>query len=291
MRIRFEKWEGLGNDFVLVRDLSTPLDDAAVRRICDRRLGVGADGVLLVEAADPSSPRMIVRNADGSRPEMCGNGLRCVAGHLCYEGVVTVHTDAGPRRCKVSPTKPSAGGASVDQVEVLVEMGVARRGEDLVAVIGGREHRFFTVDMGNPHAISFEPHGQGALDVLGPAVAGLPPGGTNVELVQSTMGAPQPGPRTPPPSPQLASANGLRDEPPVLIVEVWERGVGRTLACGTGACAVAAAACDTGRATFDSPIIVVLPGGPLEVTVAAASRAVRMRGPARRVFSGEVEIA
>ena len=72
---------------------------------------------------------------------------------------------------------------------------------------------------------------------------------------------------------------------------VWERGVGRTLACGTGACAVAAAACDTGRARFDVPVTVALPGGPLEITVAATTRAVRMRGPAHRVFSGEVVIA
>jgi diaminopimelate epimerase len=287
MRIRFEKWEGLGNDFVLIQGAVDTLDDATVRRICDRRFGVGADGVLLVEVPDRDAPRMIVRNADGSRPEMCGNGLRCVAGHLCREGVLTIHTDAGPRRCSVTRARESTSGASVDQVDVLVEMGVARRGADLVAVIGGREHRFLTVDMGNPHAISFEPHGQGALDVLGPAVAGLPPGGTNVELVQfapvhdggSAGSAPMP------------LAKGAHDEPPVLIVEVWERGVGRTLACGTGACAVAAAACDTGRAGFDSPITVVLPGGPLEITVAGATRAVRMRGPARRVFSGEVEIA
>jgi diaminopimelate epimerase len=284
MKIRFEKWEGLGNDFVLIRDPGVMLDDAAVRRICDRRLGVGADGVLIVAGAvhdggtagsaasagsapkppvdtggTRSSPRMIVRNADGSRPEMCGNGLRCVAGHLCQEGVVTIDTDAGPRRCEVRRT-------SHDRAEVLVDMGVARGGPELVAVVGGREHRFVTIDMGNPHAISFEPHGQGALDVLGPAVAVLPPGGTNVELVRL-------------------------DEPSVLIVEVWERGVGRTLACGTGACAVAVAACDTGRARFDTPLTVVLPGGSLEITVAAATRAVRMRGPARRVFSGEVVIA
>jgi diaminopimelate epimerase len=148
---------------------------------------------------------------------------------------------------------------------VLVDMGVARRGPDLVATVGGREHRFLTVDMGNPHAVSFEEHGAGALETLGPAVATLPPGGTNVELCQ------------------------LRDGR--IVVAVWERGVGPTLACGTGACAVAAAACDTGRASFDVPVTVVLPGGPLEITVAAGSRAVRMRGPARRVFSGEVVIS
>jgi diaminopimelate epimerase len=268
MRVRFEKWEGLGNDFVVIRDLDVPLDDAAVKRICDRRFGVGGDGVLLVETRGRAMPRMIVRNADGSRPEMCGNGLRCVAGHLSpwgtlagspkpprgESGTIVVETDAGERRCEISPTGDG-------RVEVLVDMGVARPGPDLLAAVGGREHRFLTMDMGNPHAVSFE-EDPGALDVLGPAVATLPPGGTNVELCRVTEGR--------------------------IVVAVWERGVGRTLACGTGACAVAAVACDTGRARFDVPVTVELPGGPLEITVATGSRAVRMRGPARRVFTGEM---
>ena len=260
MRVRFEKWEGLGNNFVLLRDPGVTLDDATVRRLCDRRFGVGANGVLLVEVAG-GAPRMIVRNADGSRPEMCGNGLRCVAGHLSRGGRLVVATDAGERACDVHP-----GGD--DAVDVLVDMGVARRGEDLIAAFGGREHRFSTIDMGNPHAVTFAEHDDALVDSLGPAVAVLPPGGTNVELCRENPGA------------------DAR-----IDVVVWERGVGRTLACGTGACAVAAVACDTGRARFDAPITVVLPGGALEITVAAGTRAVRMRGPARRVFSGEVVIA
>jgi diaminopimelate epimerase len=235
--------------------------------------------VLFVETEGRVIPRMIVRNADGSRPEMCGNGLRCVAGFLSATGTraypdwevveqsgvrsappstFVVATDAGEKACDVSV-------AGDDAVEVVVAMGVARAGPDLVAVVDGREHRFLTIDMGNPHAISFEDHDDDALSTLGPAVAQLPPGGTNVEL--------------------------CRRLPDRIVVAVWERGVGPTLACGTGACAVAAAACDTGRASFDAPITVALPGGSLEITVASGSRAVRMRGPARRVFSGEVVIA
>ncbi len=259
MRVRFEKWEGLGNDFVLLRDTGAVLDDGAVRRLCDRRFGVGADGVLLVEAGAHGPPRMIVRNADGSRPEMCGNGLRCVAGHLLQEaGTLVVATDAGERACEVRRTGD-------DGVEVSVDMGVARAGADLVASFGGREHRFATIDMGNPHAITFEPFDEGLVDALGPLVAALPSGGTNVEFCRGAAGG--------------------------ISVVVWERGVGRTLACGTGACAVAAAACDAGRASFGVPVAVSLPGGALEITVAPGTRAVRMRGPARRVFSGEVVIA
>jgi diaminopimelate epimerase len=263
MKVHFEKWEGLGNDFVVLRDLSEALDDDTVRRLCDRRFGIGADGVLLVETSP--RPRMIVRNADGSRPEMCGNGLRCVVGHLASlaaGGLLVVATDAGEKTCAIVDARDG-------RFDVVVDMGVARRGEDLVASLGGREHRFATVDMGNPHAITFERYEEAEVDVVGPAVATLPPGGTNVEFCRDA-----------------SDERGRR-----IDVTVWERGVGRTLACGTGACAVAAAACDSGRARFGEPIVVRLPGGPLEITVDGATRAVRMRGPARRVFTGEVVLA
>ena len=263
-RARFEKWEGLGNDFVLLHAPDGALDDRAVRQICDRRVGVGADGVLLIESAADGRegpPRMIVRNADGSRPEMCGNGLRCVAGYLApHGGSIVVLTDAGEKECLVVP-------AGDDRVEVTVQMGVARLGPDLVVPFGHRTHRFATVDMGNPHAVTFEPWDEALVDALGPAASAYPPGGTNVEFC-------------------TAMAGGLS-----ISVVVWERGVGRTLACGTGACAVAVVACETERAPFSDPITVVLPGGALDVTVTPETREVRMRGPARRVFSGEVVIA
>jgi diaminopimelate epimerase len=260
----FEKWEGLGNDFIVLQDplpgapqssASLPLDDATVRALCDRRFGIGADGVLVVEGAATDRPRMIVRNADGSRPEMCGNGIRCVAGALGREGIVVIGTDAGDKTCEVRRRAPHA-------VDVVVEMGPARRGEDLVAEVDGAAMRFLTIDMGNPHVVTFDLFGDEALERVGPRVGARVPGGTNVELC--TQG------------------------PDEIAVLVWERGVGRTLACGTGACAVAAAACETGRASFGAPIRVRLPGGVLEITVAKGGREVRMRGPARRVFTGEV---
>jgi diaminopimelate epimerase len=142
---------------------------------------------------------------------------------------------------------------------------MARRGPDLVVDVGGAQHRFLTMDVGNPHAITFEAYDDATVDRLGPVVATRPPGGTNVEFCQVGGGR--------------------------IAVTVWERGVGRTLACGTGACAVAAAACETGRAAHDGPIRVALPGGELVITVASATGLVRMRGPARRVFAGEVVIA
>lgn len=251
--IPFEKWEGLGNDFVLV-DASQPLGLETVRTMCDRRLGVGADGVISVDAGDV--PRMIVFNADGSRPEMCGNGLRCVASRL-YEGAGATHfvvqTDAGPRACVVAP---GAAGSFV----VTVEMGVAELGEYLhfPEVFDGGP--FARISMGNPHAIVFAQPERTSMDTIGPRVERAVEGGTNVEFV--------------------------RVEDDALDVIVWERGVGYTEACGTGACAALVAACLQERAPFDRFVKVTLPGGPLEVRVAKDTLAVTMRGPARRVFRG-----
>jgi diaminopimelate epimerase len=267
--LRFEKWEGLGNDFIVVSaEEGLAISPERARELCDRRRGVGADGVLVVEAKSGATPRMTVWNADGSRPEMCGNGLRCVAAYLARrrgEGSAAAHeiliaTDAGEKLCLVR------GGRSASAYDVTIAMGTARIDGELGVVVDGREHKFLVVDVGNPHAISFEAYDEAAFDRLGPVVATTPSGGTNVEVCRVE-----------------ASEEGTRIE-----VVVWERGVGRTLACGTGACAVAAAACVTGRARFGSPIVVGLPGGDLEVTVGAARRDLVMRGEARRVFAGEL---
>jgi len=261
----FEKWEGLGNDFVIVelpQDASEPFDAHTTRLLCDRHTGIGADGILYIDRSG-RYPRMIVSNADGSRPEMCGNGLRCVAAFLAKHAgdanmTLVISTDAGDKRCLIECSK----GA----YDVTVDMGVARQTTPLEVKVAGKVHTFTTMDIGNPHAITFNPtYTQSDIDMVAPTIATATPGGINVEFCR-------------------VSSDGAR---PRIDVTVWERGVGRTLACGTGACAVAAAACDTQRVHFDSPVDVVLPGGILEITV-EANRNVRMKGPARRVFRGEV---
>jgi diaminopimelate epimerase len=254
--MRFEKWEGLGNDFVLVEE---EVDAERARAICDRRRGVGADGVISL-VASAAELRMVVINADGSRPEMCGNGLRCAAGWLARRGgsdrgEVTIETDAGPRICRFE----RRGDALYD---VRATMGRAIVGPP-EAFEAGRRWRFVPVDVGNPHAVSFDDHVDADLDVVGPALERHQPGGVNVELCR-------------------------RLDDGRLEVRVWERGVGRTLACGTGACAVAAAAIGEGAAAFDDPVVVVLPGGPLSITV-SADFDLTMEGPARRVFVGELD--
>jgi diaminopimelate epimerase len=266
MALRFEKYEGIGNDFLVVsaageRDLAPE----QARALCDRHYGVGGDGVLL--AAPPVTSgahgRMVVLNADGSRPEGCGNGLRCVALSLARRIApdqprveLVIDTDAGPRQALVERRGLAA--------DVTVSMGRATREGEVRALHRGEELTFQRISMGNPHAIVFDARcTEPELDELGPRVSKSLAGGTNVEFVQQT------GPKA-------------------FDVLVWERGVGRTLACGTGAAAVAALAVLLDRAPYDEAIALTLPGGPLELTVSRNDLAVTLRGPARFVYSGEV---
>jgi diaminopimelate epimerase len=251
----FEKWEGLGNDFVLVDCTGEPSglgpDDAV--KLCDRRRGIGGDGLLLIER-EPAL-RMTVLNADGSRPEMCGNGIRCVAGWLAAHGdaarELSVLTDAGPRVCHI---ETGADG----EYQVRVHMGAATVLGELRDA-SGRHYQH--VDVGNPHAVSFDAHEDTDLDDVGPAFQRAVDGGINVELCT------------------------LRDA--AIEVIVWERGVGRTQACGTGACAVAAAAVHRGMMGSGEAIEVRLPGGALQIVVEEQGD-VWMTGPARRVFRGRL---
>lgn len=271
VRSFFEKWEGLGNDFIVVEANPALWPGRVVRAVCDRRRGVGADGVLFVDRCVAGMPRMVVRNADGSRPEMCGNGIRCVAGYLATRGAfdgdsggwITIASDAGPKRCEVRAASPVS-------FEVAVEMGPARILGTFMVEIDGRQHAFTHADVGNPHAITFAPYDEAAIDRIGPLVARYPEGGTNVEFCK------------------LIRNETSRVE--AVEVVVWERGVGRTLACGTGACAVASAACAAGHRAYGAPLRVRLPGGELSVVIEPVSHAATMRGPARQVFTGEVAI-
>jgi diaminopimelate epimerase len=204
---------------------------------------------------------MKVINADGSVPEMCGNGLRCVALHVARArgasaAELVFDTDAGPRRCAVD----DAGGRGL----VTVDMGIIRVDGARAIDLGGATIDVEIADAGNPHAILFGEWARSEIDSIGPRVATHTsfPSGTNVEF---------------------ARARGRE-----IDLVVWERGVGVTLACGTGACATAAVACARDRAPYDAPIAVHLPGGTLDITIERANKRAIMRGPARRVFAGEV---
>ena len=266
--LRFWKYEGTANDFVIVEadDLTVALDDRLVSRLCDRHRGVGADGVLVVGGPrNGAHARMIVRNADGSQPEMCGNGLRCVALHVRAlmrqeppTRTLSIETDSGTKRCDVDLV-------GLDAALVTVDMGKIVVGRTHEIAFGGRTIRVTEADAGNPHAITFDALSELELDTLGASLqrSTLFPSGVNLERV----------------------TDRAHDGPPILDVAVFERGVGRTLACGTGACAVAAVAVARGIGRVHAPLSIALPGGTLEITLVCRGHAF-MRGAARRVFSG-----
>ena len=272
MALTFFKYEGLGNDFIVIE--KTALGDARLSKdeaiaLCDRHRGVGADGVLVV---DVDAPRMDVINADGSVPEMCGNGLRCAALHLARRaGVetldVSIDTSSGPHVCRVDNR---AGEESVE-VEMAVPsleprdlpLNANEPWLDRPLEVEGRTLHVTGVSMGNPHAVTFDDVGVERME-LGPRLQADPhfPEGVNVGFVS-----------------QLTEDT--------LHLDVLERGAGWTQACGTGACAAAVAAVATGRSERSRPLRVRLPGGVLDITVRAESERVLMKGPARFVFRGE----
>jgi diaminopimelate epimerase len=264
--LTFRKYEGLGNDFIVVDALeerSLPTERAAV--LCDRRFGVGADGVILllpprVEGCDA---RMRVINADGSVPEMCGNGARCVALHLARSRAtprttLRIDTDAGVCACVVDDSRGEG--------MVTVDMGIIRVFDERIVDVDNRRVTLTVADSGNPHAVLFGAFSRTEVEHLGPRLA-THPGfvrGTNVEFSR-------------------VAADGID-------LVVWERGVGITLACGTGACATAAVACAKKLVARNVPIAVRLPGGRLDVTIDDRDRAT-MRGPARHVFDGTTTLS
>jgi diaminopimelate epimerase len=262
-RVDFHKYEGLGNDFVVVEvEREDVIPVALARRLCDRRRGIGADGVLLlVPASDPKAAgRMVVINADGSIPEMCGNGIRCVALHVARRqrrprGDFVIETGSGPKVCAVD----DAGATP----SVAVDMGEVRFVEDIRLDVDGEAWDFSLADAGNPHAITTRPATRSDVERVGPKVATHArfPAGTNVEF---------------------ATVRSPTD----LALVVWERGVGITDACGTGACATVVAGVKKGWAAAGEEVTVHLPGGPLRVRVRVGSGNVTMTGPARHVFSG-----
>jgi diaminopimelate epimerase len=264
--LRFAKYHGLGNDFVLVE--GPLMDPDRARRLCDRRRGVGADGVVTI--LPPRSPgaaaTMHIYNSDGSVAEMCGNAIRCLAVHLAARpgtghgapDELVLDTGAGPKRCTLHR------GADGRVEGVSVEMGPARVEGEQDFDVAGERHHALRVNMGNPHAVLFEPPSAERAAAVGPTIEAAVPGGVNV-------GFARPGPAG-------------------IDLVVWERGAGLTDACGTGACAAAVAAIRAGQAKPDEAVEVRLPGGALRITVSADLGRVTMRGPAAHVFDGETTL-
>ncbi len=256
--ISFQKWQGLGNHYVVTETSAwpVPLSPARARVVCDANLGIGSDGILEVVMHD-DGPEMVVWNPDGSNAENCGNGIRMVARYLDVTGRLPedgrILTGAGPVR------------VTVDGEVVAVQMGRAvfpagESEESLATDLGVVS--LTAVSMGNPHAIIRHDAPDSVVRSLGPLVEVSPrfPERTNVEFIR-------------------------RDGPGEITMRVWERGVGETMACGTGACAAAVAAVRLDGAT--TPVTVHLAGGDLIIDV-TDDLEVTMTGPALPVYEGRM---
>ena len=275
MRLRFSKMHGIGNDFVVADATRSPLPNGAqIRRLADRRVGVGCDQVLM--AVRPGGADcdlgVVIFNADGSRAGQCGNGMRCMAVFARERGLVasdeiTFETPGGAVLATIGD-----GGA------VCVRMGVPRLDPGDVPItaprrapsyrldVDGGEVRFAAVSMGNPHAVVRVPDVERApVARLGGALQAHPffPDGVNVGFAQPLS----------------------RDR---LRLRVFERGVGETRACGSGACAAVVA----GRlgGDLDASVRVELPGGTLRIGWEGEGEAVWMAGPTAWVFDAEIEL-
>ncbi len=274
MKIEFTKMHGLGNDFVFIdgRKKKLPNPKKTAKLLCDRRFGIGADQVLVLEKSRKADFFMRIYNADGGEVGMCGNGLRCLAKYVTDEKLTTkkeisVETPSGIQKARV-------GGRN----KVTVDMGAPiLKGKQIPVNLSGRvinrpirvdgkEMRATCVSMGNPHCVIFvdEPK-TSPVEKLGPVLERhhLFPKRTNVEFVKVVS-------------------------PTQIEMRVWERGAGETLACGSGACAAAVASFLNGHT--ERAVRVKLLGGELDIEWRREDDHVYMTGPAETVFKGEIEI-
>ena len=286
--MKFTKMHGCGNDYVYVdctKEVIPNISETAIR-VSDRHFGIGSDGLILIKASDVADFEMDMYNADGSRGKMCGNGIRCVAKYVYDHGLtdkttITVNTLSGIKTLKltvedgkVSKVRVDMGEPELIPAQVPVKASVLGLADDrreaIVAEpleIKGRSYDITCVSMGNPHCITFigEDVRDFPLEEVGPVFEKheLFPEPVNTEFIN------------------VIDKDHLR-------MRVWERGSGETLACGTGACAVAVASYlngFTGRS-----VDIELLGGHLEVVYDEKTNHVFMTGPATEVFSGEIDL-
>jgi len=269
---------GIGNDYVYVDCFSQTVSAPAqlAERVSPRRTAIGSDGLILICPSQIADCRMEMYNADGSRGEMCGNGIRCVGKYVYDHGLVrtdTLHveTDAGLKTLRLHTADGVVRRVTVDMGEPILEgprIPVAAEGQVINAPlqVDGATYHVTCVSMGNPHCVVFMPTVDGLpLEALGPRFEhhAFFPKRVNTEFVQ------------------VISRTELR-------MRVWERGSGETAACGTGACAVLVAAVLNGKS--DRRAVIHLNGGDLDIEWSAADNHVLMTGAAEEVFSGEIEV-
>ena len=272
--MHFVKYQGLGNDFVFVDERNVKFKDVsrAAQILCDRRFGVGADGLILISPSAIADARMRIINSDGSEAEMCGNASRCAPLFCKQLGLLNgdemlLETLAGPIKTHVKDWEKrlvsvDMGAPRLTRGEIPMSGNPAERAVEVALTAVGQEWRGTAVSMGNPHFVIFVPNID-LIDIahVGPEIEkhAFFPKKTNVEFVQKL-------------------------DNHTLRMRVWERGAGITAACGTGSCATAVAAVLTGRT--EETVRVILDGGELEIDWTGRAH-VRMTGPAQKVFEGE----
>ncbi|MBQ6052359.1 MAG: diaminopimelate epimerase [Clostridia bacterium] len=260
--MKFTKMNGLGNDYLFVfGDVPANIRELCIK-LSDRYFGAGSDGMIYISYSEKADFSMRIFNADGSEAEMCGNGIRCVGRYVYEKGYtdkrhLTVETLAGIKELDLY-----VSGGKVRRVSV--NMGAATVSNEIRLDVNGNDVEITPVSVGNPHAVIFVPDAEAApVAELGQSIErnGYFPNGVNVEFAS------------------VVSENEIR-------MRVWERGSGITKACGTGACATAAAAVSKGFCKKERPISVELDGGVLQITVLPENR-ITMSGPAETVYEGE----
>ncbi len=275
MKISFTKMHGNGNDFVVIdnrENLSIDWDKNA-ETLCNRRFGIGADQLLLIENSATDDLKMRIYNADGSEVEMCGNGIRCFAKYVYDRKIVTspemkVETLAGRIIPKVEANgdvRVNMGKAILNGLEIPTTIDKKPVINEMIDILGNTLY-FTAVSMGNPHAIFFTDNIEAVpLSEWGPLIEHHPlfPRRINVEFIQ------------------VLSDNEVN-------MRVWERGASETLACGTGACASAVACYLNGKTGRD--VLIHLRGGDLQISY-KEDGTVFMTGGATEVYDGEIELS
>lgn len=280
--MKFTKMQGIGNDYVYVNCFEETIADpsAVARFVSDRHFGIGSDGLILVKPSDVADCEMDMYNLDGSQGAMCGNGIRCVAKFAYDHGIVrkkniTVNTKSGIKYLdldikdgKVSSVKVNMG-SPILTAKMIPVVSDKEQVINQPLDVNGTVWNITAVSMGNPHAVTYM-EDVNSLDIekVGPMFENHInfPDRINTEFVKVI-------------------------DRRTLQMRVWERGSGETLACGTGACAVAVASTLNGLVDEDVPITVKLLGGDLQILWTRQENLVYMTGPATTVFEGEIDLS
>ena len=278
--LKFTKMHGIGNDYVYVNCFKETVSDPEKLSIfvSDRHFGVGSDGLVLIMPSDKADFRMRMFNADGSEGMMCGNATRCIGKYVYDNGMtdktdITLETKSGIKRLKLFVKDGKVETVLVDMGKAIIkpaDIPVKSELDTFISqkiTVNGKEETVTCVSMGNPHCVLFTdtPVDTIELEKIGPYFE-------NHELFPERI--------------NTEFANILDDH--TVKMRVWERGSGETWACGTGACAAAVAACLNGYCKQGEEITLKLRGGDLAITY-NEDGTVLMRGPAAKVFDGELD--